>query len=147
MERTPCIGMARDTLWGPFDFAPVTDYRNTFWRRSAQGDRLGKYRQTSRHSRGRLCHTSLPVKTKPGRLDLAARKVNGFWVGVCQDVPFRSASLAENPIDCRIFFADNPGRKTESGIGGKTLETPGKASNPAVCGPPLGPQLPRPHVV
>jgi hypothetical protein len=27
--------------------------------------------------------------------------------------------LAENPIDCRIFFADNARRKTESGIGGK----------------------------
>jgi hypothetical protein len=27
--------------------------------------------------------------------------------------------LAENPIDYRIFFADNPQRKTESGIGGK----------------------------
>jgi hypothetical protein len=39
LGRTPCIGMARDTLSGPFDFAPVTDYRNTFWRRSAQGDR------------------------------------------------------------------------------------------------------------
>jgi hypothetical protein len=55
---------------------------------------------------------------RPSR-DLAARKVNGFWGGVCQDVPFRSATLAENPIDCRIFFADNARRKTESGIGGK----------------------------
>jgi hypothetical protein len=52
--RTPCIGMAKDTLSGPFDFAPVTDYRNTVWRRFAQGDRLEKYRQTSGHSRGRL---------------------------------------------------------------------------------------------
>jgi hypothetical protein len=74
-------------------------------------------------------------------------KVNGFWAAVCQYVPSRAKSLAENPIDCRIFFADNPERKTESGIGGKTLETPEKASNPAVCGPSLGPQLPRPHVV
>jgi hypothetical protein len=40
LGRTPCIGMARDTLSGPFDFAPVTDYRNTFRQRSAQGDRL-----------------------------------------------------------------------------------------------------------
>jgi hypothetical protein len=45
--------------------------------------------------------------------------MNGFWVFVCQAVPFRAVSLAENPIDCRIFFADNPQRKTESGIGGK----------------------------
>ncbi|HZD08981.1 MAG TPA: hypothetical protein VE176_12075, partial [Candidatus Limnocylindrales bacterium] len=48
-----------------------------------------------------------------------ARNVNGFWVIVCQYVRFRDGSLAENPIDCRIFFADNPQRKTESGIGGK----------------------------
>jgi hypothetical protein len=45
--------------------------------------------------------------------------VNGFWVGVCQVVLISEQELAENPIDCRIFFADNPGRKTESGIGGK----------------------------
>jgi len=49
----------------------------------------------------------------------AARKVNGFWVGVCQVVLISEQELAENPIDCRIFFADNPGRKTESGVGGK----------------------------
>jgi hypothetical protein len=48
-----------------------------------------------------------------------ARKVNGFWVVVCQYVPFRAEVSAENPIDCRIFFADNPQRKIESGIGGK----------------------------
>jgi hypothetical protein len=48
-----------------------------------------------------------------------ARNVNGFWAFVCQDVPFRAEASAENPIDCRIFFADNPRRKTESGIGGK----------------------------
>ena len=72
------------------------------------------------------------------------KNAHGFWAFVCQDVLISETLLAENPIDCRIFFADNPGRKTESGIGGKTLETPGKASNPAVCGPPLGPQLPRP---
>jgi hypothetical protein len=46
-------------------------------------------------------------------------QVNGFWVALCQDVLFPSETLAENPIDYRIFFADNPGRKTESGIGGK----------------------------
>jgi len=51
--------------------------------------------------------------------DLAARKVNGFWVGVCQVVLISEPLLAENPIDCRIFFADNARRKTESGIGGK----------------------------
>jgi hypothetical protein len=46
-------------------------------------------------------------------------KVNGFWVGVCQDVLISEPLLAENPIDCRIFFADNTRRKTESGVGGK----------------------------
>jgi hypothetical protein len=45
--------------------------------------------------------------------------VNGFWVAVCQGVPISETVLAKNPIDCRIFFADNPERKTESGIGGK----------------------------
>jgi hypothetical protein len=38
---------------------------------------------------------------------------------MAQDVLFRARSLTENPIDCRIFFADNTRRKTESGIGGK----------------------------
>jgi hypothetical protein len=46
-------------------------------------------------------------------------KVNGFWVRICQAVPISETILVENPIDCRIFFADNAGRKTESGIGGK----------------------------
>jgi hypothetical protein len=55
-----------------------------------------------------------------GRPNLAA-KVNGFWVRVCQDVLISESLLAENPIDCRIFFADNTRRKTESGIGGKNL--------------------------
>jgi hypothetical protein len=55
-----------------------------------------------------------------GRSDLAARNVNGFWVVVCQYVPFRAVTLAENPVDCRIFFADNARRKTESGVGGKS---------------------------
>jgi hypothetical protein len=49
----------------------------------------------------------------------AARNVNGFWVMVCQDVLISEALLTKNPVDCRIFFADNPRRKTESGIGGK----------------------------
>jgi hypothetical protein len=40
-----------------FDSAPMSDYGNTSWRGSAQGDRLEKYRQTSGHSRGRLCST------------------------------------------------------------------------------------------
>jgi len=62
-----------------------------------------------------------PSGQNTGRPDPSWRKVNGFWVGVCQDGLFRSASLAENPIDCRIFFADNTRRKTESGIGGKNL--------------------------
>jgi hypothetical protein len=35
-------------------------------------------------------------------------KCEGFWVVVCQYVPFRAEDSAENPIDCRIFFADNP---------------------------------------
>jgi hypothetical protein len=48
-----------------------------------------------------------------------SRNVNGFWAFVCQDVLFRTVSPAENPIDFRIFFADNARRKTESGIGGK----------------------------
>ena len=39
------------------------------------------------------------------------------------------------------------GERPRAASAGKTLETPGKASNPAVCGPSLGPQLPRPHVV
>jgi hypothetical protein len=54
-----------------------------------------------------------------GTADLASRKVNGFWVEVCQVVLISESVLAENPIDCRIFFADNLERKTESGIGGK----------------------------
>src|SRR6476661_6189116 len=37
------------------------------------------------------------------------------------------------------------GERPRAASAGKTLETPGKASNPAVCGPPLGPQLPRPQ--
>jgi hypothetical protein len=45
--------------------------------------------------------------------------MNGFWVGICQDVLISEWASAENSIDCRIFFADNPGRNTESGIGGK----------------------------
>jgi hypothetical protein len=97
----------------------MTDYGNTSWRRSAQGDRLEKYRQTSGHSRGRLCHMILAVKNIAGTADLATRKVNGFWVDVCQVVLISEPVLAENPIDCRIFFADNARRKTESGIGGK----------------------------
>jgi hypothetical protein len=51
--------------------------------------------------------------------DLAARKANDFWVRICQDVLISEPVPAKNPIDCRIFFADNAGRKTESGIGGK----------------------------
>jgi hypothetical protein len=50
---------------------------------------------------------------------MAARNVNGFWVRVCQVVAISEPVLTKNLIDCRIFFADNPGRKTESGIGGK----------------------------
>lgn len=50
--------------------------------------------------------------------------LSDFWVFVCQDVPFRAGSLAENPIDCRIFFADNPLWKTGSGAGGKTPKRP-----------------------
>jgi hypothetical protein len=47
------------------------------------------------------------------------KNAHGFWAFVCQDVLISETLLAENPIDCRIFFADNPQRKTESGIGGK----------------------------
>jgi hypothetical protein len=43
LGRTPCVCMARETMSGPFDFAPMTDYGNTFWRRSAQGDRLENF--------------------------------------------------------------------------------------------------------
>jgi hypothetical protein len=47
-----------------------------------------------------------------------------------------------------VFFSPiMRGERPRAASAGKTLETPGKASNPAVCGPPLGPQLPRPHVV
>lgn len=40
MGRTPLIGMARDSLSGPFDYAPISSSKETAWRRSAQGDRL-----------------------------------------------------------------------------------------------------------
>src|SRR6478672_8157292 len=46
-----------------------------------------------------------------------------------------------------VFFSPiMRGERPRAASAGKILETPGKASNPAVCGPPLGPQLPRPHV-
>jgi hypothetical protein len=35
----------------------MTDYANTSWRRSAQGDRLENIDKLSGHSRGRLCST------------------------------------------------------------------------------------------
>src|SRR6478672_9357929 len=45
-----------------------------------------------------------------------------------------------------VFFSPiMRGERPRAASAGKTLETPGKASNPAVCGPPLGPQLPRPQ--
>jgi len=100
-----------------------------------------------------LCHTSLFGQNIAGTAPtLAARKVNGFWGGVCQDVLISEPVLAKNSIDCRIFFADNArrimqGERPRAASAGKTFEMPGKASNPAVCGPSLGPQLPRPHVV
>ena len=110
--------MARDTLSGPFDFAPMTDYRNTFWRRSAQGDRLENIDIISGHAEGG-CATRFLPNHKSNLAEIGAEKVNGFWVFVCQDVLFSERASPENPIDCRIFFADNPQRKTESGIGGK----------------------------
>jgi hypothetical protein len=64
------------------------------------------------------CGQNIAGTARPSQ-DLATRNVNGFWVVVCQYVRFRAEASAENPIDCRIFFADNPQRKTESGIGGK----------------------------
>jgi hypothetical protein len=57
-------------------------------------------------------------------------KVNGFWVGVCQDVPFRTQASAKNPIDCRIYFADNARRKTESGVGGRNTWNTRKGQQP-----------------
>jgi hypothetical protein len=65
-----------------------------------------------------LCHTILRSRKSLGQKTWL-RKVNGFWVRVCQDVLISEPLVAENPIDCRIFFADNTQRKTESGIGGK----------------------------
>jgi hypothetical protein len=53
-----------------------------------------------------LCHTGIPLQKHFAKNH--ARNVNGFWAVVCQYVPFRAESSAENPIDCRIFFADNP---------------------------------------
>jgi hypothetical protein len=82
-----------------------------------------EYQQLHHGDKERTCRSG-HLSNIAGTARLAARKVNGFWVAVCQDGPFRSATLAENPIDCRIFFADNPERKTESGIGGKTLKRP-----------------------
>jgi len=75
--------------------------------------------QRSKHSRGRLCSTIHSEPQDPTGRKIGAERVNGFWVAVCQDVPFSELGSAENPIDCRIYFADNPQRKTESGIGGK----------------------------
>jgi hypothetical protein len=60
------------------------------------------------HSRGRLCHTILAITANLLIRKIWDEKVNGFWVGVCQDVPFRTQASAKNPIDCRIYFADNP---------------------------------------
>jgi len=65
------------------------------------------------------CATRLRSKHSRDGLDLPTREVNGFWGGVCQDVLISEPVLAKNSIDCRIFFADNTRRKTESGIGGK----------------------------
>jgi hypothetical protein len=48
------------------------------------------------------------IKAKTALAAKTAQNVNGFWVAVCQYVPFRAEASAENPIDCRIFFADNP---------------------------------------
>jgi len=53
---------------------------------------------------------SATLRISPGGSDAAK---------TAQDVLFRAGTMAENPIDCRIFFADNTRRKTESGIGGK----------------------------
>jgi hypothetical protein len=136
----------KDTLSGPFDFAPIT-IENTFWRRFAQGDRLEKYRQTSGHSRGRLCHTSLPVKQSRDGPTQPARKVNGFWVGVCQDGLFPRHYCPKILLTVVFFSPIMRGERPRAASAGKTLEAPGKASIPAVCGPSLGPQLPRPHVV
>jgi hypothetical protein len=71
------------------------------------------------HSRGGCGTQAFRPKHNRDDNNLAARKVNGFWVAACQDVLISEQTLAENPIDCRIFFADNARRKTESGIGGK----------------------------
>jgi hypothetical protein len=84
--------MAKDKFSGPLDFAPLTQIMKMH---------LG----------------GAPLRVTG--LENILENVNGFWVAVCQDVLFSSETLAENPIDCRIFFADNARRKTESGIGGK----------------------------
>jgi hypothetical protein len=56
-----------------------------------------------------LSRSFATLRISPGGSDAAktAQNVNGFWVMVCQVVPIRAEESAENPIDCRIFFADN----------------------------------------
>lgn len=46
-------------------------------------------------------HSAISGKIEP-------KKVNVFWVALCQYVLFRAETLAKNPVDCRIYFADNP---------------------------------------
>jgi hypothetical protein len=86
----------------------MTDYRNTSWRRSAQGDRLEKISTNFRTQPGAAVpHDPCETINQPGQ-KIWLEKVNGFWVRVCQVVLISEGVLAENPIDCRIYFADNP---------------------------------------
>src|SRR5882724_10664141 len=55
------------------------------------------------------CATQSPSEPQnPTGRKIGAENVNVFWVWVCQDVLFSERASVENPIDCRIFFADNP---------------------------------------
>jgi hypothetical protein len=115
LGRTPCIGMAGDTLPGPFDFAPMTDYRNTSWRRSAQGDRLENPRQQI---------------TQKSLLKMSMVSGSGFVKMYYFPRWHRPKILLTAVFISPIIRAERP-RAASAG----KLETPGKASNPAVCGP------------
>ena len=84
---------------------------------------MTRYGENSLHRRG-MGHfvgaSELPRLRSGFRLQ--ARRFDyalGHAGRTAQDVLFRAEALAKNPIDCRIFFADNARRKTESGVGGK----------------------------
>jgi len=103
----------------PRSSAVVRTVGNPLVKRNLSNKQLGCVTQAlqSEHSRDGVPHD--PCEAAVSWSENLARKVNGFWVEVCQGVLISESVLVENPIDCRIFFADNTRRKTESGIGGK----------------------------